>query len=267
MPSEVTHQPKGRTFLDLLEQSRPEIAKLLPNPSQVDRVIRTVRSAWQSDEEVRKCDPLTVLASVMKSCELGLEPGGALKHAYLVRYGTNCQLLVGYAGLIALVRETGNVSAIGSRVVKANDQFTYYFAPEPALTHTPCLEDDRGATTHAYAYIRTTDGALSVEVMSVAEVEHVRANSKAGPVWSKYWDEMARKTVLRRLLKTQELSPKVAAAITHDNETSGMITSRVVNIGRPGLSRSEALADQLSLSGPRVDEAPEPPRQREPGED
>lgn len=267
MASEVAQQTKARPFLDLLEQSRPEIAKLLPDPKQVDRIIRVVRSAWQSDEEIRKCDPFTIIAAVMKACELGLEPGGALRHAYLVRYGTVCQLLIGYAGLLSLVRESGNVGSVGCRVVKEKDGFSYHFNPEPTIEHFPTLEEDRGPTTFAYAYLRTKEGELSAEVMTRAEVEHVRANSKSGPVWNKYWDEMARKTVLRRLLKSQELTPKVAAALKHDDETAGAITARVVHVGRPGLTRTEALTEQLSLSGPRQDEAPEPPRQREPGED
>lgn len=264
MANDVANRP--RQFLDLLEQSRPEIAKLLPDPKQVDRVIRIVRSAWQSDEKIRACEPVSIISSVMRACELDLEPGGALKHAYLVPYGKGCQLIVGYAGLLKLARESGSVSSVGTRAVKEHDDFSYGFSPEPWIKHEPGLDLDRGATTHVYAYVRHRGGELSAEVMTFEEVEHVRRSSKAGSVWNTYWDEMARKTVLKRLLKTQELTPRLATAIEHDNATTGLGPTDSGREARGRISRTEALVEQLQLSG-EADEAAEPPRQREPGED
>lgn len=258
--------PRPRDFLDLLEQSRPEIAKLLPDPKQVDRVVRIVRSAWQSDEKIRACDPVSIISSVMKACELDLEPGGAQKHAYLVPYKTACQLIIGYAGLLKLARESEDVAAIGSRAVKEHDEFDYTFSPEPSINHRPFLGADRGQTTHVYAYLRHRGtGELSAEVMTFAEVEHVRVTSKAGPIWHTYWDEMARKTVLKRMLKTQELMPKAARAIAHDNATVGLGSPHGADDGRGRISRSDALAEQLQLAS-KPTTGPDTPT-REPGED
>jgi recombination protein RecT len=47
------------------------------------------------------------------------------------------------------------------------------------------------------------DGGKQRAIMTVAEIERVRAVSRAknGPAWSQWWDEMAKKTVIRRLSK------------------------------------------------------------------
>jgi recombination protein RecT len=57
---------------------------LLPEAKDVDRVVRIARTAWQLSLELRKCTPESIVGAVLKACELRVEPGGALGHAYLI---------------------------------------------------------------------------------------------------------------------------------------------------------------------------------------
>jgi len=71
----------------------------------------------------------------------------------------------------------------------------------------PALDSD-GRVTHVYAVARLKDGGIQREVMTTAEVEKIRKKSRAGQSgpWKEHWDEMAKKTVIRRLVKLLPIS-------------------------------------------------------------
>jgi len=61
--------------------------------------------------------------------------------------------------------------------------------------------------------------------MSVADVEKVRQASRAannGP-WVQWWDEMARKTVIRRIAKRLPSSADLDQVLASDNEAVGFV--------------------------------------------
>jgi recombination protein RecT len=91
------------------------------------------------------------------------------------------------------------------QVVHEKDTFVWRPCdPERPIEHeTPGLLFDRGPAIGAYAIARLKDGSVMAEVMNREEIEKVRNISRAkgsGP-WTIWWDQMARKTVMRRLSK------------------------------------------------------------------
>jgi recombination protein RecT len=209
LPAKPT--PK-KEFLALLEQSRPQVARLIPSGDEraVDRFLRVVRTAYKTDPKVRDCSAESILVAVLKACELGLEPGGAQKHAYLIPYKGRCTLQISYFGMLELARRSGQFKAIEARVVRRGDRFDVEYDPEPQIRHRPTFSPEAAPEpiTFAYAYARLTSGALVAEVMTVAEVEYVRSQSQSpdSPAWENNYGEMAKKTVLKRLLKRQPYS-------------------------------------------------------------
>lgn len=162
------------------------------------------------------CDPVSVARAIVEAGQLGLEPTGLLGGAYLVPRGNQAVLMVGYRGLVMLAKRSGEVQRVEARVVRANDPlFEYGYGLDPYLRHVPAQTTDPGPMTHAYAIVVYNTGEKSFDVMSVAEVEAVRARSaagKSGP-WVTDYFEMAKKTVLRRLLKLAPLTVNVAAKL------------------------------------------------------
>jgi recombination protein RecT len=198
---------QGESFLPMLERSRPQIGQLVP-AGNVDRVIRVARTAFLLKPEIQRCTPQSILGAVMRACELNLEPGGALQHAYLVPYGSECQFQLGYRGMLVLARRSGQFKAIDARVVHEGDRFEVYYDPEPNLRHEPSDTLEIRKVTHAYAYARLRSGSLVVTVMNRGQIEFIRqkyANPKS-KAWIDAFDEQACKTVLRRLLKRQDCS-------------------------------------------------------------
>lgn len=75
--------------------------------------------------------------------------------------------------------------------------------------------------TYVYAVAVLKGGGVQFEVMSRAEVEAVRAQSKAGKSgpWVTHWDEMARKSVVRKLFKYLPVSIEAVRAVEIDEKS------------------------------------------------
>jgi recombination protein RecT len=185
-----------------------QIEKLVPQHMTAARLMRIAVNCVAKTPDLGKCTPTSLLQSVLVAAELGLEPGGALGHLYLVPFGTVCTTIVGYRGLIELARRSGEISSIRAVVVREKDKFKFSEGIEQHIEHEPFLDGPAGDLKLAYCVIRLKDGGVVVELMTRAQVEAIRARSrsgKSGP-WATDYDEMAKKTVARRALKWAPLS-------------------------------------------------------------
>lgn len=189
---------------DDLKKMEPQFAVALPRNIPPERFVRATETAVMRDLELLKCDRKSLFQAVMQSAESGLMPNG--RDAALVRFKGQVQFIPMIGGILKLMRNTGEIASIVCEIVGANDEFDYQLGDDPYITHKPNL-DDRGDVIAAYAVISTKDGAKYRDVMSRGEIEKVRRTSRAqnGP-WNTWFEEMAKKTVLRRLAKRCPLS-------------------------------------------------------------
>lgn len=174
------------------------------SPLQIERVVMTEVS---KNPAILRCTQTSILQSVMEACSLGLIPNSVQGLAYLIPYGPKCQLIPGYKGLMKLAMQSGHFSKIWSRAVHANDpHFLIVEGTEnPRIEHTPMYGEDRGELIGCYAAARIKeDGSSYFEFMSRDEIDKIKTRSKSGSSgpWKTDYDEMARKTVLRRLVKS-----------------------------------------------------------------
>lgn len=253
-PQVARHEEQGGrdSFPALLNQSKSEIGKLLVGGMDLDRVLRVALTTWKMDPKIQGCTPRSVLAAVMKAVELGFEPGGALKHCYLIPYGQECEFRISYFGYLELARRSGEFKLIEARIVHQNDVFQYEYSPDLTFKHKPDLFNP-GAVVGAYCYAKMANGELAVEWMTKGELDKVAALPKAGPVWKTWFEEMSKKAVLRRFLKKQRLSVQLAEA-SDDEDAREKAFGRAYGFAGavPGggdvplsLSRADALAGRL----------------------
>jgi len=200
----------------LLDASKGAIASRLPRHLTPERIIKVALTAANKTPALLACTKESLLMSIMQAAELGLEPGGALGEGYLVPYGKQCQFIPGYRGLISLARRSGQIVSLEAHVVHAKDSFTFELGLESKLVHVPNLEDENpGPLRFVYAVAKLQGGGVQFEVMSRAQVEAIRKRSKAGSTgpWVTDYEEMARKTVVRRLFKYLPVSVELAQAL------------------------------------------------------
>lgn len=213
-----------KTLQDYMKVMEGQIKRALPSVITPERFSRMVLTALSSTPKLQQCTPQSFLGAMMTAAQLGVEPNTALGQAYLLPYDnrrkgvTECQFQLGYKGLIDLAYRSGEVSIIQAHEVYENDDFDYELGMEPRLRHIPARAN-RGKVICYYAMFKTKDGGYGFDVMSIEDVQaHAKKYSKAygsGP-WQTNFDEMAKKTVLKKVLKYAPLKSDFVRAAAQD---------------------------------------------------
>ena len=258
MSQQLAQQPETRLpFAADLERNRGTIAAVLPPHITPDKFIRTVMTAVTQKPSLLQADRRTLFNECVKCATDGLFPDG--REAALVEFGGKVQYMPMVKGLIKLARQSGEIATLTAHIVREGDEFEYVLGDEERLVHKPNIETS-GKPRLVYATVTFKDGTRQREVMTVADVEKVRAVSRAknnGP-WVQWWDEMARKTVIRRLLKYVTLSPDLHRTVEREDSEFGEM-KRAALAAVPSDPHREALA-ALGSAAPEDDEPPtEPP--------
>lgn len=251
---------------------KKQMAMALPKSLTADRLARIVLTEIRKTPALQNCDQMSFFGAVMQCASLGLEPGSALGHCYLLPYGKTCQLIIGYRGMIDLARRSGQIVSLSAYVVHEADEFHYELGLHPDIHHVPSPSADRGAVTFIYAVAVLKDGGVQFEVMSRAEVEAVRKRSKAGKSgpWVTDWDAMAKKTVIRRLFKYLPVSVEAVRATEIDERADrgetlteqDWLDAEYIDKGTP--SAAPVIEEAPAEPDPKPASAPEPEPKPEP---
>ncbi|ELY5887225.1 recombinase RecT [Cronobacter sakazakii] len=167
-------------------------------------------------------NPTSAQSAIINVAAIGITLNPASKLAYLVpRDGMVC-LDISYMGLLHLAQSSGSIKWGQCKLVYANDTYESN-GLDKAPTHKYNAFGDRGEVVGGYCTVKTPDGDYLTEEMSLAEIKAVEATSKAknGP-WKTFWEEMARKTIVKRAHKYWPKTPRLDNAIHLLNDDEGM---------------------------------------------
>lgn len=205
------------TVAQLVEKLKPQIELALPRHINIDRFARIVMTELRKNPKLMQCSDVSLMGALMTAGELGLEIGSALGQAYLVPYKQEVQFIRGYKGDLSLLRRSGEVSLVYAKCVYSNEEFDIEFGTDPKITHKPNLTGEQGTFLGAYAVIKYKDGSHQFDFMTKKEIDKRKREAKTTFVWDKWYDEMAKKTVLKYICKTADLSPELQEKLTNDN--------------------------------------------------
>jgi recombination protein RecT len=228
----------------------PEFQAALPAHITVEKFTRVAMTAIQNNPDLAVKGP--ALAVCVRLAQDGLLPDG--REAAIVMFGNKAQAMPMIAGILRKIRQSGEVSRVSAQVVYENDEFVWHLGFDEDVTHNPpALDKPRGKPIGAYATAVLKDGSRLLEVMSLEEIEKVRAVSRAkgnGP-WVQWWGEMARKTVMRRLSKRLPMSTDIMDELDRD-ATLAPEPALIEHEPEPEhLSRLDALEHHISESSPQ----------------
>lgn len=221
---------------------KAQIARALPQHMTPDRFLRVATTTLLRVPKLADCDQASFMQAMLDCSSLGLEPDG--RRCHLIPYGKTCQLIIDYKGLIELAKRSGEVVTWKAETVKEKDSFEWQ---NGVVSHGIDWRDgDRGKLQCVYSVVKLANGELDTEVMTLAEVEAIRKRSKAGNAgpWVTDFEEMAKKTVIRRHSKRLTLSPEFHDALEKDADRldEKAATGRVVpNLFAP---TTQAIAEQ-----------------------
>jgi recombination protein RecT len=202
-----------------LHDMTPQIALALPKGMDADRIYRIALTVIRKEPKFLQCNRDSLAGALLTASSFGLEVGN--DEAYLVPFGKECTLIIGYQGLAKLFWQHPLASLLSAEVVYEKDDFSYQKGLDPFLRHTPSMDEDRGKIRCYYAAAKLSTGASSFLVLTPPEIKELRAG-KVGPDSRfkggdpQHW--MEKKTCIRQLVKLLPKSSQFAQAIEADEK-------------------------------------------------
>jgi recombination protein RecT len=259
---------KKRTVADLInsDKTRLEIAKVLPKHLTPERMCRVALTATMRNPALLECSPASLMNALLTCSQAGLEPDGRLAH--LIPYGQIVQVIFDYKGLVTLALRNGAESVYGDKVCEFDLFEAYVQDGIKKLNHRPNWAKPRGTPICYYAVCKRS-GEVDWEVMTTVEVQDIRQRSRAkdkGP-WVTDFDEMAKKTVLRRMSKRWDLLPEIRDVINADDDTPppfGAATVSAPIFDMPKALPAKPEAELENGHAPEPEPTPQPAPEPEP---
>lgn len=248
---------------------RAEIKKALPPDIDPDRFIRTTITAVQMNPELLAADRRSLIAACMRAAQDGLLPDG--REAVLNIYNTKfkrgnreewvqqVQYLPMVRGILKTLRNSGEIAHLDAAAVYEKDEFRFVRGDNPRLEHEPYLGDeDPGKIVAAYIVVRLSNGEVHREVMPRRDIEKTREASKSGnganSPWTKWYDQMAIKAVIKRAAKLLPTSSdRLDRVIENDNDAMGFesFNQRGVDAAAITQGAAPALTDERAAQASR----------------
>jgi recombination protein RecT len=212
----------------LLEKSKAQLAMAIPKHVSIDRMLRTTMTAIQRNPKLLDCSQVSLLAAIMQGAQLGLETDGVLGEAHLVPYKKVVQFIPGYKGLMKLARNSREISTIFASEVYKHDQFSFQYGSDSKLHHIPVPrleEKDIGPIIAFYAVAKLKDGNSQFVVLWKYQVDAIRDKSPGyiaaqkfdlQTPWDTHYEEMGKKTAIRRLCKYLPATAELQRAVSLD---------------------------------------------------
>lgn len=207
---------------------RAAIPPRLAAQVNVGAVVASVIVDVEREPKLQDCTPESILRCTLLAVELGARVGAAFGEAYMVPYynkraprpdgrGMGCmeaQLQTGYRLLQRLVVECGAADAVVAHAVYQNEvesgRFDISIEP-PSVRHAPIIVGPRGELIGTYAHARKNGQILNIEWLHGEDLDKIEKQArkkpgdgdgeKGAPAWDTWRDQMAIKSVIKRLTK------------------------------------------------------------------
>jgi phage RecT family recombinase len=203
--------------------NKKRLVNLWGSEKEARQAFVTALQVIQRNPNLAKCTQSSLIGCILQAAEVKLSPATSLAECAFVPRNGQATFTVMYPGILKHAYNAG-LKFAKAGVVYERDQFDFDEASTPPILHHRRALKDRGTKIAAWAKVILPSGAEMIEVMSIDEVDLVRTRSAAssnGP-WVTDYDQMARKTVLKRLLKYVPKSSEVMSLIAdeeHNNKS------------------------------------------------
>lgn len=223
-----------------------------------DSYITSVMQVLSSNSMLAGVNADSITGAVFTACAMNLPLNNNLGLAYIVPFKGAAQLQVGYKGYLQLAQRTGQIESINAIAVYDTD------TEESVLSRLTSLIPKKvtGNVIGYTARLKTVTGFVAVVTMTSDELwEHAYKYSqtyksaqnqgKNYSVWHQNFDAMAKKTVLKALMKYCPMSVELQKAMESDQ---GVI-NQDGGISYPDNEIKDVLQAKQALSDSQVEKA------------
>ena len=223
-----------------------------------DSYITSVMQVLASNSMLAGVNADSITGAVFTACAMNLPLNNNLGLAYIVPFKGAAQLQVGYKGYLQLAQRTGQIESINAIAVYDTD------TEESVLSRLTSLIPKKvtGNVIGYTARLKTVTGFVAVVTMTSDELwEHAYKYSqtyksaqnqgKNYSVWHQNFDAMAKKTVLKALMKYCPMSVEIQKAMESDQ---GVI-NQDGGISYPDNEIKDVVQSKQALSDSQVEKA------------
>jgi recombination protein RecT len=253
------------------EAHKESLAKLLPQHMTPERFMRVTLNSLRTTPKLMECTLESLFGATVFCAQIGLEPNTPMGHIYLIPFKNNrknrteVQVIIGYKGYIELARRSGQIVSISAQPVYEKDAFDFDYLRMGDLSHKPFMGGDRGKIIGAWAHAELAGGGSAFDFMPLADIERIRDgsqgyrtakrfNSSDSP-WIAHFDQMARKTAVRRLAKMLPMSVEMAAATALDERDDRRASQGLHGMMQEALEGAAFDLSAVTTEGDAEDEA------------
>lgn len=175
-----------------------------------------------NDYKLANCNVNSIIDACVTVAQLNLDLSPALSHAYLVPFKKSVQLIVSARGYTAILSRNG--WKIKNYIVNEEDEFEYIIDGfEETIKFKKNIDSETQTFKYAVALALSPDGTLYIEIMNKNQIEKHRlksSNQNANPsgVWLEWYEEMASKTVIKKLVKKLPMGEEIATVVDADDK-------------------------------------------------
>lgn len=217
-----------KSIWGMLEKAIPQIQSSIPSylkhQLDPDYIIRSIKLELCKNPHLMKCSPESICKAVLEATHYGMCIGIG-GEAYLVPFKGDCSFSLSYRGMVKLLLRSGKVSHISAEVVKEGDKFHCVKGMNPDLYHEVNLHEDTRDRpifcVYAIAFLK--DGSKPFVCLPDIEVRRIRNMSQSfrmkgeNSIWGQHYEEMAKKTAIRKLFKYMDYSPVVSEILEQED--------------------------------------------------
>lgn len=238
---------ESQNVATVIKNYMPLISQALPKHLTGERFARLALTTLRKTPKLQRCNPESFVGAILNAAALGLEPG-VNGEAWLVPYGREVQMQIGYQGLAKLFWQSPLAERLDSEYVCESDEFSYSMGLHPTLHHVPA-DGDRGKVTHFYAVVGVRGREPWFRVLSVDQVAAIRQVSRAEVLGEtkrdvadpEHW--MSRKTAVIQALKLAPKATELARSYEFDEKPANLheSLSSLGAVGEPDATASETV--------------------------
>lgn len=222
--NELTRTSPRKEIQGELYSISDKIQKQLPAHISVDRFNGVVLTALGQNPELLMADRRSFFNAVMRAANDGLIPDGRegalvifnAKDKRTNKWEKHVQWMPMVAGILKKAMQAGEVLSITSHTVYQEDHFIWRQGDDESIEHSRApLGQKRGDLIGVYAIAKLKNGTILREVLDLDEIEKIKGASKTGSYgpWKDWFEEMCKKSAIRRLAKRLPMSPGLESVI------------------------------------------------------
>ena len=241
-----------------LEKMADKFREALPPTMDESKFISVLKLTLNKNPKLLQADKNSLLQTFMSAAKDGLYLDG--KESAAVQYGQSVQYIPMVEGIIKVLHNSGLIKTISAEVVYENDLFDYELGTAPKIPHKPLIVGDRGKPMCVYAVAITTNDGEYYEVMNMDQINQCRQVSKASSSphspWTKWFDQMAKKTVIHRIAKRLPKNDAISSVVRIEEDNMVDVTPNATQSTEPKDSLSR-LRESIGMDDAGAEQAKE----------